>query len=282
MAMAAAEANTHIYIEKPIAASPAQVDKMIAACASRDKLLILTCPWRGHPPIQHVAIPLIKSGKIGEPRLARIHCMNGHEGGDQMFIDLYPHFFDFLWQVWGGPIWCHAHITQDGRDVTPADLKEGAEGMGLVTGNGIRAYYAFENGFAADVESHEGDHDRERPYRIDIHGTQGTLSLPGPMSNQPDIYYHPRVAPRLFNDERWEIIPSDPPPDDYKWVNAHKRMARSMLDMLDGREPEFELLDGRTARLHIEWAMAAHASHIAGARVSLPLANAENPFDSWG
>ncbi|MEM7030434.1 MAG: Gfo/Idh/MocA family oxidoreductase [Chloroflexota bacterium] len=281
IAMAAAEADTHIYIEKPIAASPAEVDKMVAACDQRDKLLIVGCPWRGHPPIQNVAIPLIKSGKIGEPRLARIHGMNGHEGGNQLFLDLYPHFFDFLWQVWGAPTWCHAHITRDGHDVTPADLFQGAEGMGLVAGNGIRAYYVFENGFAADFESYEGDHDKERPYRIDIHGTEGTLSLPGPMSNQPDIYYHPLVSPRLFNDDRWEVIPSDPPPDDHKWANAHKRLARCMLDVLDGKEPEFELLDGRTARMHLEWAMAAHASHIAGARVTFPLPSADNPFDSW-
>ena len=101
LAMAAAAADTHIYIEKPIAASPAQVDEMVAACERNGKLLIVACPWRGHPPIQHVAIPLIKGGKIGEPRLARIHGMNGHEGGNQLFLDLYPHFFDFLWQVWG-------------------------------------------------------------------------------------------------------------------------------------------------------------------------------------
>ena len=280
MAMVAAAAGTHIYIEKPVAASPAQVDQMVAACAQRDKLLIVACPWRGHPPIQHVAIPLIKAGKIGEPRLARIYGMNGNHGGDQLFLDLYPHFFDFLWQIWGQPLWCHAHITQDGRDATPQDLKQGVEGMGLVAGNGIRAYYAFDAGFAADFESYEGDH-KEQPYRIDIHGTEGTLSLPGPMSNQPDIYYHPLVSPGLFNDERWEVIPSEPPPDDEKWVNAHHRMAQSMLDLLDGREPEFELLDGRIARRHLEWAMAAHASHMAGARVSLPLAESENPFDAW-
>ena len=280
LAMAAAAAGTHIYIEKPTAASPAQVDEMVAACEQNDKLLIVACPWRGHPPIQHVAIPLIKGGKIGEPRLARIYGMNGHEGGNQLFLDLYPHFFDFLWQVWGQPRWCHAHITQDGRDAAPHDLKQGAEGMGLVAGNGIRAYYVFNDGFAADFESYEGDH-KERPYRIDIHGTTGTLSLPGPMSNQPDIYYHPLVSPGLFNDDRWQVIPSEPPPDDYKWVNAHHRMARSMLDMLDGREPEFPLLDGRTARRHLEWAMAAHASHITGARVALPFTDPHNPFDSW-
>ena len=275
-----AEYDTHVYLEKPISATPAEADRMADAVEARGKLFILATPWRGHPPIQRVAIPLIKEGKIGEPRLARIHGMNGPHGGDQMFLDLYPHFFDFLDQVWGAPSWCSAHISVDGRDALPSDLKQGVEGMGLVAGNGIRAYYQFEN-VAADFEAYEGDHDGERPYRIDVHGTEGTLSLPGPMNSEPDIYYHPRVAPRLHNDDRWEVIPAEPPPDDQKWVKAHHRLARSLIDRIEGREPEFNLLEGRHARRHVEWAMAAHASHMAGARVSIPLDTAENPFDDW-
>jgi predicted dehydrogenase len=280
LVLAAQEVGTHIYIEKPLAATPAEVDQMTAACDANDKLLIVGCPWRGHPPIQHVAIPLIKEGKIGEPRLARIYGMNGTHGGDQLFLDLYPHFFDFLGQVWGDPIWCHGHVTVDGRDATPADLKEGAEGMGTVAGNGIRAYYQFDS-FAADFESYEGDHHRPLPYRIDIHGTAGTISIPGPMNDGPDIYYHPQTSPELLDDTNWTVLPSEPPPDKDKWVSAHHRMAKSMIDRIEGREPEFELLEGKEARRHTEWAMAAHAAHMAGSRVSFPLNTAENPFNGW-
>ena len=253
---------------------------MVAACEAKDKLLVLAYPWRGHPPIQRVAILLINGGKIGVPRLARIHGRNGPHGGDQMFLDLYPHFFEFLDQVWGQPSWRHGHVTVDGRDATPADLKPGVEGMGLVAGNGIRAYYQFED-FAADFEAYEGDHHPELPYRIDIHGTEGTISLPGPMSNQPDIYYHPQVAPKLLDDESWEVIPAEPPPDDHRWVNAHHRMAKSMIDRIEGRQPEFALLEGKVARRHVEWDMAAHASHMTGGPVWLPLDTDGNPFDDW-
>jgi len=278
--LAVAAAGAHIYLEKPAAASPAEVDQMMAACAKNNLLLIVAHPWRGHPPIQQVAIPLIRAGKIGEPRLARIYGMGGKHGGDELFIDLCPHFFDFLWQLFGPPLWCHAHLTQDGRSVTPADLRPGDEGMGTVAGNGIKAYYAFANGFAADFESYQGD-GKEIPYRIDLHGTAGTLSLPGPMSNQPDIYFHPLVNPGLINDPRWEVIPAEPPPDEHKWVKAHHRMAASMIALLRGEEPEYELVQGENARLYLEMAMMAHASHIAGARVNYPLGTATNPFDQW-
>jgi len=274
-----AERGCHIYLEKPVAASTAEVDEMVAACAKRGLLLIVAHPWRGHPPIQRTAIPLIRAGKIGTPRLARIYGMGGRHGGNELFLDLAPHFLDFLWQLFGEPQWCHAHITQDGRTSTPADVRPGVEGMGLVAGNGITAYYQFQE-CAAHFESYQGD-GKEIPYRIDIHGTEGTLSLPGPMSNQPDMYFHPLVNPPVRGDDRWEAIPADPPPDEHKWVRAHQRMTASMVAMLRGDTPECELVQGVQARLYLEMALLAHASHIAGARVSLPLPDGRNPFDSW-
>ena len=148
-----------------------------------------------------MAIPLIKSGRIGEPRLVRVFGKDGEHGGDEMFLDLYPHFFDFLWQVFGVPQWCQAHLTQDGRTCEPSDLRPGWEGMGLVAGNGLKAYYCFEGGVAADVESYQGDGASD-PYRVDIYGTEGTLSLPGPMGRGPDIYWHPRANPELIGRRR--------------------------------------------------------------------------------
>lgn len=272
--------GVHIYLEKPAAASVAEVDEMIAACAASGSTVVVAHPWRGHPPIQRVAIPAIKAGKIGEPRLCRIYGMGGEHGGDQLFLDLYPHFFDLLWQLFGEPLWCHAHLTQAGRSATPADLQQGVEGMGLVAGDGIKAYYEFAGGVAADFESYRGD-GKEIPYRIDIHGTEGTLSMPGPMMNLPDIYYHPLVNPGLIGDDRWEVLPSEPVPDEQKWQKAHTRMAKSMLDTLGGREPEWSLVDLQNARLYLQMAMMAHASHMAGARVSLSLATTDNPFDHW-
>ncbi len=280
LVVTAAEARANIYLEKPVAAAPEDVDAMMAACDRSSVLCVVAHPWRGHPPIQRVAIDLIRSGKIGEPRLARIYGKGGEHGGDPMFLDLYPHFFDFLWQLFRTPLWCHAHLTQDGRTCEPADLNPGRTGVGLVAGNGIKAYYCFEGGFAAEYESYRGD-GIETPYRIDIHGTAGTLSLPGPMGRGPDIFFHPLANPGLIGDDRWEVIPSEPPPDQHKWVNAHRRMARSMMDMLEGKAPEWELVQLPDAKRHLEMAMLAHASHMQGARVSPPLPDGKNPFDHW-
>lgn len=277
--MDVARSRSHVYLEKPVAASPAEVDDMIRACEAHYLELVVAHPWRGHPPIQRVAIPAIRSGRIGEPRLARIYGMGGRHGGNELFIDLAPHFFDFLWQLFGMPTWCQAHVTQDGRTSTPEDLRQGDEGMGLVAGNGITAHYQWDT-FAAHFESYKGD-GREVPYRIDIHGTEGTLSIPGPMSNEPDMWVHPLVYPPVRGDDRWEVIPSDPPPSDDKWVRAHHRMAASMVARLRGETPEWDLVDGHQARRCLEMALLAHASHISGSRVAPPLAGGRNPFNHW-
>ena len=42
-------------------------------------------------------------------------------------------------------------------------------------------------------------------------------------------------------------------------------MARSFIDMIEGKEPEWELVELENARLYLEMAMMAHASHMAGA-----------------
>ncbi|MSQ43137.1 MAG: Gfo/Idh/MocA family oxidoreductase [Chloroflexi bacterium] len=277
--MDVASHRSHVYLEKPVAAFPAEVDDMIHACEAHNLQLVVAHPWRGHPPIQRVAIPAIRAGRIGEPRLARIYGMGGRHGGNELFIDLAPHFFDFLWQLFGMPSWCQAHITQDGRTSTPEDLRQGGEGMGLVAGNGMTTYYQWDT-FAAHFESYKGD-GREIPYRIDIHGTEGTLSIPGPMSNEPDVWVHPLVNPPVRGDDRWEVIPSDPPPADDKWVRAHHRMAASMVARLRGETPEWDLVDGHQARRCLEMALLAHESHISGARVAPPLARGCNPFDEW-
>ena len=73
LVVTAAEARANIYLEKPVAAAPEDVDAMMAACDRSSVLCVVAHPWRGHPPIQRVAIDLIRSGKIGEPRLARIY-----------------------------------------------------------------------------------------------------------------------------------------------------------------------------------------------------------------
>ena len=48
--MDVARSRSHVYLEKPVAASLAEVDDMIHACEAHDLTLVVAHPWRGHPP----------------------------------------------------------------------------------------------------------------------------------------------------------------------------------------------------------------------------------------
>jgi predicted dehydrogenase len=282
---AAAEKGAHIYLEKPMAATVGDADRMISACDRASVLLVLALPWRGRREITDLVLPMIRSGRIGEPRVAHMYGFGSELGGDQWFIDLYPHLFDLVWRLYGDPLWCQAAVTQDGKEATREDIREGAFGMGRSAGNGIWAHYQF-NGINATFESFVGDGKSDgtgpgHPFRIDIHGTAGTLSIPGPFFDGPDVYFHRRTNPSLVGDDQWEVLAHDASSRDNMWIEAHHNMARSMIDLIDGRNPEFELCDGRAARSQIAMAMAARLAHIKGGRVYFPLKDGQNPFDDW-
>lgn len=295
MVLAAAEHGAHVYVEKPLAASVGAVDKMIEACDKAGVLLVTALPWRGHPEIQKQAIPLLKEGKIGIPQWARIHgpCpMWAPEygdwkeySGDAWMFDLFPHSFDFICQIFGTPLWCQSLITQDGRPASSGDLTTGIFGLKLTAGNGILAHYQFD-GFIAEFVSILGsnlgqERGKATQYGIEIHGTKGTLFLPGAIWDGPDIYYHPHSHQALPEDDLWEVLVDNDLKGMEKWLNSHRRSARAMIDMIDGKTPEYELCLGPAARISTEMAIAARVAHIKGARVPFPLEEKGDPFETW-
>jgi len=69
--------GTHIFMEKPFAASLAEADRMIAALAKTGKQLIINWPLRWYPP--HIATKRrIDEGMIGE--VIEVHYYDGNRG----------------------------------------------------------------------------------------------------------------------------------------------------------------------------------------------------------
>ena len=294
MVLSAVEQGAHVYIEKPLATTLGEVDQMLDACEKAGVLLIMAHPWRGHPEIQKKAIPILREGKIGKPGWARIHgsCPMwrpewnfGEFAGDQWMIDLYPHHYDFICQLFGAPLWCQSMITKDGRPATPSDIEKGVFGLELTAGNGILAHYQFDE-FVLEFVSILGNGESKPQgeatlYGIEIHGTSGTLFLPGAIKEGPDIYYHPDTHPTIPGNLSWEVLAHNPNNGTDKWIHAHHRMARSMLDMLEGKKPDYELCQGRDARVLVEMSIAARLAHIQGSRVPFPIEESGDPFKTW-
>jgi predicted dehydrogenase len=155
--IAALEAGKHVLVEKPMALSVADCDRMIAAARSSKRSLGVAYYRRGYPSIQRVR-KLLDSGAIGVPRTMSInnefptshridlvhHLLGpvaevateatGHDGGGYRFEAMMPRIFLTTrtgvtvtmaeqWTETGMPE--ALRITGDGGTIDLSDLKGG-------------------------------------------------------------------------------------------------------------------------------------------------------------
>ena len=106
----------------------------------------------------------------------RGHGKGDHRAGSLDLMILGTHILDGMRYVADSEVaWAHGHVTQDGRPVTKDDIKEGDEGVGLLAGNRVAAYYVFENGLTAHYESFQGFPDEANDHNshlgFEVYGT---------------------------------------------------------------------------------------------------------------
>jgi predicted dehydrogenase len=78
----ALEAGKHVLCEKPFASNAAEAEKVAAAAAGTDRVVMEAFHWRYHPLAQEV-IDIVRSGRIGEPtRLEAALCFPLYNKGD--------------------------------------------------------------------------------------------------------------------------------------------------------------------------------------------------------
>ena len=151
MVVAAAEAGVKgIFCEKPFAATLADADAMMAAC-DRHGVRVVVAHRRAAAHEMRLK-QIVDSGEIGDIQVMRGHGKGDHRAGSLDLMILGTHILDGIRYVAGSEVaWAHGHVTQDGRPVTSDDIKDGDEGVGLLAGNRVAAYYVFENGLTAPL-----------------------------------------------------------------------------------------------------------------------------------
>ena len=192
MVVAAAEAGVKgIFCEKPFAATLADADAMMDAC-DRHGVRVVVAHRRAAAHEQRLK-QIVDSGEIGEIQVLRGHGKGDHRAGSLDLMILGTHILDGMRYVAGSDVaWAHGHVTQDGRPVDKADIKEGDEGVGLLAGNRVAGYYVFENGLTAHYESFQGfpadAQDHNRYLGFEVYGTKGIVSV----RNSPggELYLH--------------------------------------------------------------------------------------------
>lgn len=285
MVVAAAEAGVKgIFCEKPFAPTLADADAMLDACDRHGTRMVVA--HRRAAAHEQRLKQIVDSGEIGEIQVLRGHGKGDHRAGSLDLIILGTHILDGMRYVAGSDVaWAHGHVTQDGRAITREDIKEGDEGVGLLAGNRVAAYYVFENGLTAHYESFQGypadPHDHNRHLGFEVYGTKGIVSV----RNSPggELYLHrydlwiPDSGARP-----WERIhiPEWERQEDIA-LASNLIIVRELLAAIDEDRDVREVSSGADSRAALEMIMAVHESNRLGTRVPFPLVNRANPYAVW-
>ena len=285
MAIAAAEAGARgIFCEKPVAASLAEADAILETC-ERYNVKVAVAHRRANPYEQH-AKRLVDAGEIGQLQVLRGRGKWDQRAGAEDLAVLGPHMMDSMRYFAGADVaWAHAHITQDGLEVTLDDVHEGNEGIGLIAGNSLAAYYVFANGITAHFESRPGDTTAKvnsRWFGFEVHGTEGVIALRNSPNGEMYMHRHGMFIPdgrvqweRVLIEE-WEAIP-----EAERTHHSNVLIARELIQAIEEDRDVVEASSGRDARAALEMIMAVHESHRMQGRVRFPLVNRENPYEVW-
>ena len=267
IAVAALNAGKHVLVEKPMAASLAEADAMLAAAEQNDKKLAVVFQnrWR-HDWMRAKA--LIDGEHLGRILFGKVDCLwwRGDEYYDMWWrgtweqecggatINHAIHHIDaFLWLM-GEPEWVIAEMGAVDHDIEVEDLS-----MAIVR---------FRNGALGQITStvaamHNFD-------RIEVFGSKASLALPWALysvASQPNGF--PKANPEYV--EKLQAL-ADGLELGPQWHEGQ------ILDFLEavttGKRP---LVDGVEGRRSLELVTAIYKSATTGERVQLPLAP-DDPF----
>ena len=288
MVIAAAEAGVRgIFCEKPFARTLAEADAMLEAC-ERAGTRVAVAHRRANPYEQR-AKAMVEEGAIGELQSLRAMGKCDHRSGAQDLMVLGTHMMDSMRFVAGSEVvWASGRVTQDGRDVTVEDIREGDEEIGLIAGNAVSAEYAFENGVTASFESHPvvmPPGGSGSLFGFEAYGSKGIISVRNSPSGNMFVYPHSRWVPG--SDDEWRPIVIE------EWEREHRRRGVSSTtlsnkiivnELIQAVEEDRDVVvssSGKDGRAAIEMIMAVHESHRLGERVYFPMENRENPYEVW-
>ena len=262
----------------------AESDAMLEAC-ERHQVKVAVAHRRANP-YEQCGKKLVDDGEIGQLQVLRAHGKWDRRAGAEDLAVLGPHMMDSMRYFAGADVvWAHAHVAQDGREVTLGDVREGNEGIGPIAGNSVAAYYAFANGVTAHFESQPGDLAagvNSRWFGFEAHGSEGIIALRNSPNGEMYIHRHGMFIPdgvvpweRVYLDE-WEAIPVAE-----RTHHSNISIVRELIQAIEEDRDVVEASSGSDARAALEMIMAVHESQRVKGRVEFPLVNRENPYVVW-
>ena len=260
VAIEALEAGKHVVSEKPMAASLAECDAMIAA-GRRAGRRMLTVQNRIYSPAYEAARAMVQSGAIGTVFLAQT---NGFEGPDTVFrtswlMTARPGNGVLLAQA-VHPAYALRWLLGDVEQVSATF--GGKKVVDMIEEDTAIVTFRFESGVIAQMTATFGLKNGPFDHSIQVFGDEGYVEIRSQVG-QPALRV---ISPRTYGDKDTHI-PELPP------ASGHAAHFRSMWEdylrsIESGQPARVDEVDGRKA---VEMILAAHRSSELNAAVKLPL-----------
>lgn len=266
VAIPAAQAGCHIFLEKPISHSLDRIDELDAALASGGGSLFVGFQFRFHPGLRQVK-RLLEAGAIGRPLSVRAqwgeylpgwHPWEDYRQGYSARPDLgggviltLCHPLDYLRWLLGevSQLWAFAGQLSD-LELAVEDTAE----IGLRFANGV-------------IGSLHLDYTRRPPsHQLEIVGTRGTLQWHND-DGAARLYQAPGADPQAASAGEWQIFP---PPEGFQRNTMFLEQMRHFVAILHGEAAPLCTLEDGVRDLQLS--LAAIASQRQGHMIQ-PTAN---------
>ncbi|MHC4175308.1 MAG: Gfo/Idh/MocA family protein [Planctomycetota bacterium] len=279
MVLACAEFGCHVFLEKAMCQTLKQADEIIAALEKHNLKLAIAHQTRYSPALQYVH-EVIAEDKLGDIVELRGRGKEDRRGGGEDLMVLGTHIMDLMRYFAGDPQWCFAHLRDGGKSVTKNNVRDGAEGIGLLAGDEIHAMYRFDGtamGYFSTQRVRDGASKR---FGLQIYGTKGILTMT--TGAVPEIWFveDPSWQPGRSR-AQWKRISSagidkPEPLSDHRHRFGNRLIALDLIRAIEtDTQPKGSMYDGRAA---LEMILAVYESHRLNAPVALPLKNRRHPL----
>lgn len=278
MALSAIAGGAHLYMEKPIAVAPVESDQILAAADKSRRKITVAHQMRLAPSVVHLK-KSIDSGLIGDLLEIRAFGKQDARAGGEDLLVLGVHLFDLMRLFTGGdPLWCTSRVTQQGRDITPADGRAVKEQIGKVAGDEVTALFAFDKGVTASFVSRGRLRERSGHWGIELIGSKGTARILADIV--PNVFVlKPAAWAADGRSEAWIPLEGDPSRVagfDKTTTAANRRLVDDLIAAIrDDREPA---CSGRNAAWALEMVMGIHRAALSASRITFPLKDRSHPF----
>lgn len=284
MILACVERGIHVFSEKPMAPTLADCDAIVTACERSHTKLAIAFQTRYSPRFDRVK-ELIASGAIGEVLELRGRGKEDRRGGGEDMMVLGSHIMDLIRSFQGDAAWCFARVTEGGRPIGKPDVRQGAEGLGLLAGDRVDAMF----GFAANpAVAHFATSRPKQPgqrFGLQVLGSKGRIDL-GTGWVPPAFLLADPTWSGAEKGTKWIEITSagvgkPEPLSGNSLPEANRHIVADLIQAVENDvQPRVSVYDGRAS---IEMILACYASQLHGGPVVVPLKErSHHPLETLG